>query len=507
MTVEYEEIDLPVFCRQVAVTHGAGEGEPPHTVRRILDRFSGVLGVGVTVGNWPPPALSYLTLDRLAAAALADSEGGRRPASKETRSTVDTDTGTDTNTAEGESEPRVREVIRDDSSSAGETSPRPDPPRIAALGRLATDESGIVVDPPSADETVGTREPFQGNLDRSPADDRHVMTSLSPIEGHSTGQTEHRERSVRREVVQPEEIRRRRVDESSADPDVDRPGTDDERGTGSRTRRQPGESGSSAESSETVGERITEETVERESGRNPGDGDRSGDRPLVVGSDDDPRGPGPARAPPTVTGPSARRWGPPAMTVSRAAPRVLTTRPDRPDSVPESSRSRPREGRDRMKGGATGFERSPRDDAPSLARSDPKAPDPGVPMEPLETPTRAPGTTGSGGAEPSPTTAGTGDGRVDSGDGRYPRMTVHRNEGSSGVTGGDDAGGDRSAGRTDATDADGSQTGHSSRGNADREGTSEPQRIDDLLDVDRLVDRLMRAFERKARIERERRGR
>lgn len=244
-----------------------------------------------------------------------------------------------------------------------------------------------------------------------------------------------------------------------------------------------------------------------------------------------------------------------------------------------------------MEGRTTGFERSPRGNAPSLAGTDAVDADTGIRMEPLETPTRAPGPTGVGIAEPGPTIVGTVEGRVGPGDGegprmtvrrnegpvgvtgddadrdrsggrtastdaagsqtggpprgnagragrsdprpivgpgiaepgpattgtgergvnssdsRRPRMTVHRDEASSGLNGGDDAGGDRSAGRTDATDADGSQNGQSPRGNADREGTSEPQRIDDLLDVDRLVDRLMRAFERKARIERERRGR
>ncbi len=40
-----------------------------------------------------------------------------------------------------------------------------------------------------------------------------------------------------------------------------------------------------------------------------------------------------------------------------------------------------------------------------------------------------------------------------------------------------------------------------------RTDPSEPRHLDELVDVDRLADRLARAFERKARIERERRGR
>jgi hypothetical protein len=538
MTVEYEAIDLPVFSRPVAVTHeagGAGDNEPPHAVGRVLDRFSGVLGVGVTVRDWPPPALSYLTLDRLAAAALADSEQGRRPAPRETRSTRETDTEpepeTGTDTDEDESEPRVREVIREGTGPSGERSPRIDPPRIEAPGRPAADRLGIVGDPTSADGTVGPGESIQSDLDRSLADDRHVVTSQSSIEERPTGQTERRERTVRREVVQPEESRRRRADEPSPGPGGDRPGTDDERVTGSRTRRQPGESGSSVESSDTVEERVTERTVERGSGWNRGGDDRSGDRPSIAGFDDDQgsdsvRAPstvvgvragdfrsrfnasGPVRAPPTGAGPSVRRWSVPSMTVSRAAPRVLTTvtGPDRPGSVPESSRSRPPEGRDRMEGGTTVFERSLRGEAPSLAGRDSGAADRGVRMEPLEIPIRAPGTTGPGGAETAPTVAGAGERRVDPGGSGGPRMTVRRSEDSGGVTG-DDAVGDRSGGRTDSTDAAGSQIGWPPRGNAGRAGESDSQRIEDVLDIDRLVDRLMRAFERKARIERERRGR
>lgn len=59
----------------------------------------------------------------------------------------------------------------------------------------------------------------------------------------------------------------------------------------------------------------------------------------------------------------------------------------------------------------------------------------------------------------------------------------------------------RSSGRSEAEDGPASQ----SIGRAEQ--SDPPQRIDDLVDVERLADRLSDVFERKARIERERRGR
>lgn len=67
------------------------------------------------------------------------------------------------------------------------------------------------------------------------------------------------------------------------------------------------------------------------------------------------------------------------------------------------------------------------------------------------------------------------------------------------------------ADRTDETDSNaGASAGLDSSAQPPATGTDErgrSQRIDDLVDVERLADRLSRVFDRKARIERERRGR
>lgn len=482
----YEELDLPVFRRYVAVTHEGGESRVDgtrHGVRRILRQFSGVLGAGVAVGDWPAPTLSHLTLDRLAATALEGSERGRRSSVDESGATVDSEPESD----EDAPEPRVLDVIRNDSGRSGETRPGTDPGRFEAAGRPGRDELGVVVDLSNPDDAVGTEEPILPDDGQSPADDRTVVDRPSSDEADHTEQTVRREQSirseqtVRREVVRHEESGRPRADESSAR--ADRSGTDEAR--------------------------VVKEPVEGRPERGPGDDGRSvvpGDHPVATGSDVDPRESSPAQAPPSVAEAITGQWGVPSMIVSRSAPMVTSTRRSQ-DSAQGRQRSGPRRAQDPPEDRTAPVDRPRRDAVPSRPGSTQVSDDGSVRMEPLRTATRAVGGTASTDVGPTAATARTVDGPGDTGPTKGPRMTVRRDDGDGGGSAGDDPGVDRPVAPTDATDAAGSPTGQSPRGNADREGTSDTQWIDDLLDVDRLVDRLSRAFERKARIERERRGR
>lgn len=399
------------FARRVAGRHrihAVGSGVDDGFAG-VVRPFAGVLGVGVTVGGWAPPALAHLALGPLVARALADAG----PDDGDDGDGVPT---TPPENDDGQPELRVRDVIREESGrpSAGE-----DPATSA-------DESDL--DPPDGEDRSTTR-----------ATTETVTRLESGGESSGTAVTVDRtRRSVVRRQEGPELTVARYAPEVAVSRVTQGGPADGTAPWSDGTRTAP--AGLSGDSDGTAREPASPTGSPRSTSS-------TGDRLLSAGQSGEVQG------------------GAPGVRRGPSGPTTTTLTPGSESAA-----------RERVAGGTTA------DSAGSAPASEDGSVDPVAPARQVRQAGTGPESGASGGQRDGSGTGG-------------PSMAVRH------AAGEDAAGSDADAGAADGADEQGAP-----RPNGDGRGDS-PDRIDDLVDVERLADRLERVFERKARIERERRGR
>jgi hypothetical protein len=132
-----EFVDLPQSVRQIAVSSrfderdagnagGAGEG-----FAGVLSPFGGMLLIGVTTGEWPPPALSHLVLGSLVTETLTESGSTGQPSAGEPEVAMETPQASTETPENGDDEPEllVRDLVRSDADRSASEELDPDADR------------------------------------------------------------------------------------------------------------------------------------------------------------------------------------------------------------------------------------------------------------------------------------------------------------------------------------------------------------------------------------------
>lgn len=482
-------IELPRFVREVGVIDNrSASGAQDRVGAGTLTPFDGVLGLGVSAGQWPSPALAHLTLAPLIARALGGSGGAGSPRSSTSQPTTRVPGPTSETDRSG---PRLESLAPSREGAPGVESGGTTPAETQAEAVTERRVRDVLRDERTASDVA--REPESG--DHRSGDGEREYRASAPEESPTAAGPEPTSELPRMDV----RARRTRdptvgTDRGESGPPTDVEGRDDRGGGPADDDGVPSAAGSS-------------EATPAGSTDAPGSADRADagaqDRTARVSSRTADGRP--------IVRPIERSTDLPDLTVRAPAgddgeaPRQATARQNRPTRARDSA-----EPLAAGESGTTGFdagESASPGDSPVRAQSstaDPSARSRGatgpfdapVSLTPLdrsrEDVDRS--TAGRPGASPSmpddavepatdrgirPTPSAGRDGRSHS--------TQDRREAASAFTTREAAQRDRHQDPTGRPDVD-------------------ERALEEVIDVDRLTDRLYRAIEKKQRIERERRG-